>query len=46
MIQVARGNRKDMIQRITNEIKGRLEDVGIKARVLDRKNIFMPFIKK
>lgn len=36
MIQVARGNRKDMIQRITNEIKGRLEDVGIKARVFGR----------
>lgn len=46
VIQVARGNRKDMIQRITNEIKGRLEDVGIKARVFGRKNIFMPFIKK
>lgn len=36
VIQVARGNRKDMIQRITNEIKGRLEDVGIKARVFGR----------
>jgi len=31
VIQVARGNRKDMIQRITDEITGRLNDVDIKA---------------
>lgn len=36
VIQVARGNRKDMIQRIADEIKGRLDDVGIKARVFGR----------
>lgn len=36
VIQNARGNRKEMIQRITNEIKGRLDDVGIPARVFGR----------
>lgn len=36
VIQLARGNRKDMIQRIADEIKGRLDDVGIKARVFGR----------
>lgn len=36
VIQVARGNRKEMIQRISQEIKGRLNDVGIKARVFGR----------
>ena len=33
VVQIARGNRKDMIERISAEIKGRLEDVGIQARV-------------
>ncbi|QLB13554.1 guanosine-3',5'-bis(diphosphate) 3'-pyrophosphohydrolase [Bisgaardia hudsonensis] len=36
VIKVARGNRKDMIQRISTEIQGRLDDVGIKARVFGR----------
>lgn len=36
VIQVARGNRKEMIQRIAEEIKGRLDDMGIKARVFGR----------
>lgn len=36
VIQVARGNRKEMIQRISQEIKGRLDDVGINARVFGR----------
>ena len=35
-MQIARGNRKDMIERISAEIKGRLEDVGIQARVFGR----------
>ena len=36
VVQIARGNRKDMIERISAEIKGRLEDVGIQARVFGR----------
>ncbi len=36
VVQIARGNRKDMIERISTEIKGRLEDVGIQARVFGR----------
>ncbi|MFU2059881.1 bifunctional GTP diphosphokinase/guanosine-3',5'-bis pyrophosphate 3'-pyrophosphohydrolase [Avibacterium volantium] len=36
VIQIARGNRKDMIERISDEIKGRLADVGIEARVFGR----------
>ncbi|WP_032093699.1 MULTISPECIES: bifunctional GTP diphosphokinase/guanosine-3',5'-bis pyrophosphate 3'-pyrophosphohydrolase [Pasteurellaceae] len=36
VIQIARGNRKDMIQRIADEIKGRLDDMGIEARVFGR----------
>lgn len=36
VIQAARGNRKEMIQRIADEIKGRLNDVGIQARVFGR----------
>jgi Guanosine polyphosphate pyrophosphohydrolases/synthetases len=36
VIAQARGNRKEMIQKIHAEIEGRLEDAGIKARVLGR----------
>ena len=36
VVQIARGNSKDMIERISAEIKGRLEDVGIQARVFGR----------
>ncbi|PJG84712.1 bifunctional GTP diphosphokinase/guanosine-3',5'-bis pyrophosphate 3'-pyrophosphohydrolase [Conservatibacter flavescens] len=36
VIQVARGNRKEMIQRISEEIKGRLTEAGISARVFGR----------
>jgi len=36
VVQIARGNRKDMIERISAEIKGRLEDVGIQAHVFGR----------
>ncbi|URL01682.1 bifunctional GTP diphosphokinase/guanosine-3',5'-bis pyrophosphate 3'-pyrophosphohydrolase [Avibacterium sp. 20-126] len=36
VIKIARGNRKDMIERISDEIKGRLGDVGIDARVFGR----------
>ena len=36
VVQIARRNRKDMIERISAEIKGRLEDVGIQARVFGR----------
>ena len=36
VIQIARGNRKDMIERISEEIRGRLQDAGISARVFGR----------
>ena len=36
VVQIARGNRKDMIERISAEIKGRLDDVSIQARVFGR----------
>lgn len=36
VIRAARGNRKEMIQRIAAEIKGRLEDANIPARVFGR----------
>lgn len=35
-IEGARGHRKELIQRISDEIKGRLDEVGIKARVYGR----------
>ncbi|KEY91285.1 guanosine-3',5'-bis(diphosphate) 3'-pyrophosphohydrolase [Candidatus Photodesmus blepharus] len=42
----ARGNRKEMIQRIHFEIKDRLKNVGLKARVLGReKNLFSIYNK-
>lgn len=36
VLQIARGNRKDMIERIFDEIKGRLDDAGIVARIFGR----------
>ncbi|MGF1910298.1 bifunctional GTP diphosphokinase/guanosine-3',5'-bis pyrophosphate 3'-pyrophosphohydrolase [Vibrio kasasachensis] len=46
VVKAARGNRKEMIQRIHNEIEGRLEDVGLKARVVGReKNLFSIYNK-
>lgn len=45
MIQ-ARGNRKEMIQKIHAEIEGRLQDAGINAKVLGReKNLYSIYNK-
>lgn len=42
----ARGNRKEMIQKIHAEIEGRLEDAGIRASVLGReKNLYSIYNK-
>ena len=46
VIQVARGNRKDMIQRITDEITGRLNDIDIKARVFGREKSLYSIYQK
>lgn len=46
VIAQARGNRKEMIQKIHAEIEGRLEDAGIDARVLGReKNLYSIYNK-
>ncbi|WP_038175419.1 MULTISPECIES: bifunctional GTP diphosphokinase/guanosine-3',5'-bis pyrophosphate 3'-pyrophosphohydrolase [Vibrio] len=46
VVRSARGNRKEMIQRIHTEIEGRLEEVGLKARVVGReKNLFSIYNK-
>ncbi|MBY6198429.1 bifunctional GTP diphosphokinase/guanosine-3',5'-bis pyrophosphate 3'-pyrophosphohydrolase [Vibrio hangzhouensis] len=46
VVKSARGNRKEMIQRIHSEIEGRLEDVGLNVRVLGReKNLFSIYNK-
>ncbi|EGA70869.1 bifunctional (p)ppGpp synthetase II/ guanosine-3',5'-bis pyrophosphate 3'-pyrophosphohydrolase [Vibrio sinaloensis DSM 21326] len=46
VVKSARGNRKEMIQRIHTEIEGRLEEVGLKARVFGReKNLFSIYNK-
>ena len=46
VVRAARGNRKEMIQRIHSEIEGRLEEVGLKARVLGReKNLYSIYNK-
>ncbi|MEL7290533.1 MAG: bifunctional GTP diphosphokinase/guanosine-3',5'-bis pyrophosphate 3'-pyrophosphohydrolase [Pseudomonadota bacterium] len=46
VVKAARGNRKEMIQRIHNEIEGRLEEVGLKFRVVGReKNLFSIYNK-
>ena len=42
----ARGNRKEMIQKIHSEIEGRLKDAGIQAKVVGReKNLFSVYNK-
>ncbi len=46
VVRAARGNRKEMIQRIHSEIEGRLEDVGLNARVLGREKICSPSITR
>jgi guanosine-3',5'-bis(diphosphate) 3'-pyrophosphohydrolase len=46
VVRAARGNRKEMIQRIHSEIEGRLEEVGLNARVFGReKNLFSIYNK-
>ncbi|MGC9401896.1 bifunctional GTP diphosphokinase/guanosine-3',5'-bis pyrophosphate 3'-pyrophosphohydrolase [Vibrio genomosp. F10] len=46
VVKAARGNRKEMIQRIHSEIEGRLEDFGLKARVFGReKNLYSIYNK-
>ncbi|MBF4356409.1 bifunctional GTP diphosphokinase/guanosine-3',5'-bis pyrophosphate 3'-pyrophosphohydrolase [Vibrio anguillarum] len=46
VVRSARGNRKEMIQRIHSEIEGRLQDFGLKARVVGReKNLFSIYNK-
>ncbi|GAA5645515.1 bifunctional GTP diphosphokinase/guanosine-3',5'-bis pyrophosphate 3'-pyrophosphohydrolase [Vibrio proteolyticus] len=46
VVKAARGNRKEMIQRIHLEIEGRLQEVGLKARVFGReKNLFSIYNK-
>ncbi|GLT20398.1 guanosine-3',5'-bis(diphosphate) 3'-pyrophosphohydrolase [Vibrio zhanjiangensis] len=46
VVKSARGNRKEMIQRIHDEIKGRLEEVGLQARVFGReKNLYSIYNK-
>ncbi|EJE8558135.1 bifunctional GTP diphosphokinase/guanosine-3',5'-bis pyrophosphate 3'-pyrophosphohydrolase [Vibrio vulnificus] len=46
VVKSARGNRKEMIQRIHSEIEGRLQEVGLKARVVGReKNLFSIYNK-
>ncbi|EGQ9975133.1 bifunctional GTP diphosphokinase/guanosine-3',5'-bis pyrophosphate 3'-pyrophosphohydrolase [Vibrio vulnificus] len=46
VVRSARGNRKEMIQRIHSEIEGRLQEVGLRARVVGReKNLFSIYNK-
>ncbi|MDR9826572.1 bifunctional GTP diphosphokinase/guanosine-3',5'-bis pyrophosphate 3'-pyrophosphohydrolase [Vibrio sp. FNV 38] len=46
VVKTARGNRKEMIQRIHSEIEGRLEEFGVTARVFGReKNLFSIYNK-
>ncbi|GAL22021.1 bifunctional GTP diphosphokinase/guanosine-3',5'-bis pyrophosphate 3'-pyrophosphohydrolase [Vibrio maritimus] len=46
VVKAARGNRKEMIQRIHSEIEGRLGEVGLNCRVLGReKNLFSIYNK-
>ncbi|MBF9001857.1 MULTISPECIES: bifunctional GTP diphosphokinase/guanosine-3',5'-bis pyrophosphate 3'-pyrophosphohydrolase [Vibrio] len=46
VVKAARGNRKEMIQRIHNEIEGRLQDAGLKSRVVGReKNLYSIYNK-
>jgi guanosine-3',5'-bis(diphosphate) 3'-pyrophosphohydrolase len=46
VVKAARGNRKEMIQRIHSEIEGRLQEVGLQSRVLGReKNLYSIYNK-
>lgn len=46
VVKSARGNRKEMIQKIHSEIEGRIEEAGIKGTVLGReKNLFSIYQK-
>ncbi|BCL71515.1 Guanosine-3',5'-bis(diphosphate) 3'-pyrophosphohydrolase [Vibrio nigripulchritudo MADA3029] len=46
VVKAARGNRKEIIQRIHSEISGRLEEMGLEARVFGReKNLFSIYNK-
>lgn len=46
VVRTARGNRKEMIQRIHSEIEGRLSEVGLDARVFGReKNLYSIYNK-
>lgn len=46
VIQAARGNRKEMIQRIQSEIQGRMDEAGLVGRVVGReKNIYSIYNK-
>jgi len=46
VVRSARGNRKEMIQRIHSEIEGRLAEVGLNAQVVGReKNLFSIYNK-
>ncbi|MDP2573079.1 bifunctional GTP diphosphokinase/guanosine-3',5'-bis pyrophosphate 3'-pyrophosphohydrolase [Vibrio penaeicida] len=46
VVKAARGNRKEIIQRIHDEISGRLEEMGLEARVFGReKNLFSIYNK-
>ncbi|WP_099610250.1 bifunctional GTP diphosphokinase/guanosine-3',5'-bis pyrophosphate 3'-pyrophosphohydrolase [Vibrio fujianensis] len=46
VVKAARGNRKEMIQRIHSEIEGRLHDVHLPARVVGReKNLYSIYNK-
>ncbi|MGB2078350.1 MAG: bifunctional GTP diphosphokinase/guanosine-3',5'-bis pyrophosphate 3'-pyrophosphohydrolase [Vibrio sp.] len=46
VVKTARGNRKEMIQRIHSEIEGRLDEAGLKVRVFGReKNLYSIYNK-
>ncbi|KAB2824864.1 bifunctional GTP diphosphokinase/guanosine-3',5'-bis pyrophosphate 3'-pyrophosphohydrolase [Aliivibrio finisterrensis] len=46
VVKSARGNRKEMIQKIHSEIEGRIAEAGIKGRVIGReKNLFAIYNK-
>ncbi|MGV3002148.1 bifunctional GTP diphosphokinase/guanosine-3',5'-bis pyrophosphate 3'-pyrophosphohydrolase [Vibrio sp.] len=46
VVKAARGNRKEMIQRIHSEIEGRLQEAGLQVRVLGReKNLYSIYNK-
>ncbi|CAH0527281.1 bifunctional GTP diphosphokinase/guanosine-3',5'-bis pyrophosphate 3'-pyrophosphohydrolase [Vibrio hippocampi] len=46
VVKAARGNRKEMIQRIHREIEGRLDEFGLQCRVLGReKNLYSIYNK-